>query len=181
MDGVTHELTSQDIEQDPNWITHSTCIVTSNVDRAIINATAVNAFGKHKNVPVLRWKHQLHEDFPFSSQAICYNEDERPERFAYFVQGGTGQVLDNAHGNIYFGVANGTPCAMHSLEWDDPEKERVAFQAIAKSTPGQVIDLPTPPDHIIIDVKSQAGTQWPKHLNLAPDSNFIHIPIGLTS
>jgi hypothetical protein len=40
VDGVTHELTSQDIEQDPNWNTHSTCIVTSNVDRAIINAAA---------------------------------------------------------------------------------------------------------------------------------------------
>jgi hypothetical protein len=97
------------------------------------------------------------------------------------VQGGTGQVLDNAHGNVYFGVANGTPCTMHSLARDDPEEERMAFQAIAKSTPGQVIDLPTPPDHIIIDVKLQAGTQWPKHLNLAPDANFIRIPIGLTS
>jgi hypothetical protein len=42
---------------------------------------------------------------------------------------------------------------MHSLAWDDPEEECMAFQAIAKSTPGQVIDLPTPPDHIIIDVK----------------------------
>ena len=130
MDGVTHELTSQDIEQDPNWITHSTCIVTSNVDRAIISAAAAKAFGKHKNVPVLWWKHQLHEDFPLSSQAILYNEDERPELFAYFVQGGTGQVLDNAHGNIYFGVANGTPCTMHSLAWDNPEKECVAFQAL---------------------------------------------------
>jgi hypothetical protein len=70
---------------------------------------------------------------------------------------------------------------IHSLAWDDPEEEHVAFQALAKSTPGQVIDLPTPHDHIIIDVKSQAGTQWPKHLNLASDSNFIHIPIGLTS
>ncbi len=130
---------------------------------------------------ILRWKYQLHEGFPLSSQAIFYNEDERPELFAYFVQGGTGQVLNNAHGNVYFGVANGTPCTMHSLALDDPEEECMAFQAIAKSTTGQMIDLPTPPDHIIIDVKPQAGTQWPKHLNLAPDSNFIRIPISLTS
>jgi hypothetical protein len=27
VDGVTHELTLQDIEHDPNWITKSTCIV----------------------------------------------------------------------------------------------------------------------------------------------------------
>jgi hypothetical protein len=57
----------------------------------------------------------------------------------------------------------------------------MAFQVIAESTPGQVIDLPTPPDHIIIDVKLQAGTKLPKHLNLAPDSNFIRILIGVTS
>jgi hypothetical protein len=94
---------------------------------------------------------------------------------------GTGQVLDNAHGNVCFGVVNGTPCTMHSLAWDDTEEECMAFQAIAKSTPGQVIDLPTPPDHIIIDVKTQAGTQLPKHLNLAPDANFIRILIGLTA
>ncbi len=180
MDGVTHELTSQDIEQDPSWVTHSTCIVTSNVDRAIINATAAKAFGKRKNVPFLWWKHQLYEDFPLSTQTILYNEDKRPELFAYFVQGGTGQVLDNAHGNIYLGVTNGTPCTMHSLAWDDPEEERMAFQAIAKSTPCQVIDLSTPPDHIIVDVKPQAGMQLPKHLNLVPDSNFIRILIGLT-
>jgi hypothetical protein len=50
VDGVTHELTLQDIEQDPNWITKSTCIVTSNVDRAIINAEAAKAFGNLANV-----------------------------------------------------------------------------------------------------------------------------------
>jgi hypothetical protein len=55
------------------------------------------------------------EDFPLSFQAILYNEDKRPELFAYFVQGVPGQVLDNAHGNVYFGVANGAPCTMHSL------------------------------------------------------------------
>jgi hypothetical protein len=94
VDGVAHEFTLQDIEQDPNWITKSTCIVTSNVDRAIINAEAVKAFGKCNNVPVLRWKRKLSLDFPLSAKAILYDEDERPELFAYFVQRGSGQVLD---------------------------------------------------------------------------------------
>jgi hypothetical protein len=49
VDGVTHGLTLQDIEHDPNWITKSTCIVTSNVDRAIINAEAAKAFTKRNN------------------------------------------------------------------------------------------------------------------------------------
>jgi hypothetical protein len=28
VDGVTHEFTLQDVENDPNWIMKSTCIVT---------------------------------------------------------------------------------------------------------------------------------------------------------
>ncbi len=55
MDGVTHELTLQDIEHDPNCITKSTCIVTSNVDRAIINAEAAKAFDKRNNGPEGRY------------------------------------------------------------------------------------------------------------------------------
>jgi hypothetical protein len=34
-------------------------------------------------------------------------------------------VLDNAHGNVYFGVANGTACTMHSLAWDDPKDKKM--------------------------------------------------------
>jgi hypothetical protein len=59
VDGVTHELTLQDVENDPNRITKSTCIVTSIVDRAIINAEAAKAFGKQNNVPVMQWRHKL--------------------------------------------------------------------------------------------------------------------------
>jgi hypothetical protein len=84
VEGITHELTLQDIEQDPNWITKSTCIVTSNVDRAIINAEAAKAFGKRSNVPVLQMKCKLSLDFTLSAKTILYDEDERPELIAYF-------------------------------------------------------------------------------------------------
>jgi hypothetical protein len=124
MDGVTHELTLQDVENDPNWITNSTCIVTSNVDRAFINAEDAKVFRKCNNVPILCWRCKLSLDFPLSVEAILYDKNERPEFFAYFVQGGCGQVLDNAHGIVYFGVANGTACTMHSLAWDDPEDKK---------------------------------------------------------
>ncbi len=49
------------------------------------------------------------------------------------------------------------------------------------STPGQVIDLPKTPDHIIVDIKPVKGIKWPHNLNLSPNSNLIRIPIGLTS
>jgi hypothetical protein len=48
------------------------------------------------------------------------------------------------------------------------------------SAPGQVVDLPTPPDHIIVDIKPHKGIKWPQDLNLAPNYNLIQIPIGLT-
>jgi hypothetical protein len=65
---------------------------------------------------------------------------------------------------------------MHSLAWDDPEDKKNAHA----STPGQVIDLPKPPDHIIVDINPIKGIKWPPHLNLSPNSNLIQIPIGLT-
>jgi hypothetical protein len=182
VDSVTHELTLQDVENDPNWITKSTCIVTSNIDRAIINAETAKALGKCNTVLILRWKRNISLDFPLSVETILYDKDERPELFAYFVQGGNGQVLDSAHVNVYFGVANGTACTMHSLAWDeDPEDKEDSHNAIRKSTPGQVIDLPKPPDHIIVAIKPQKGIKWSHHLNLSPNSNLIRIPIGLTS
>jgi hypothetical protein len=82
VDGVTHELTPKDIEQDPSWITQSTSIITSNVDRAIINAMAARAFSKLQNVHVLQWKRQMRQEFPQSAQTILYDKDERPELFA---------------------------------------------------------------------------------------------------
>jgi hypothetical protein len=76
VDSVTHELTLQDVEHDPDSITKSTCIVTSNVDSAIINAEAAKSFGKHNNVPILQWKRKLSLDFPLSVEAILYDKDE---------------------------------------------------------------------------------------------------------
>jgi hypothetical protein len=68
---------------------------------------------------------------------------------------------------------------MHPLAWDDPKDEKEASNAIAKGKPGQVIDLPTTPDHIIVNIKPKQNIQWPQHHNLSPNSNVICIPIGL--
>jgi hypothetical protein len=81
--------------------------------------------------------------------------------------------LDNAHGNVYFGVANDTACTMHSSEWDDAENKENAHKAIRTSTTSQVIDLPKPPDHMIVDIKPVKGIKWPQGPNLSPNSNLI--------
>ncbi len=56
-----------------------------------------------------------------------------------------------------------------------------AHYVIRASRQGQVIDLPKPPDHIIVDIDPIKGIKWPHHLNLLPKSNLIRIPIGLTA
>ncbi len=43
------------------------------------------------------------------------------------------------------------------LAWDDPEDEKDAHNAIRASTPGQMIHLPKPPDHIIVDINPKRG------------------------
>ncbi len=60
-----------------------------------------------------------------SISGLHYSINSNTELFAYFVQGGCGQVLGNAHGNVYFGVANGTACTMHLLAWDDPGDKKM--------------------------------------------------------
>jgi hypothetical protein len=62
---------------------------------------------------------------------------------------------------------------MHSLAWDDPEDKKDAHKAIRTSTPGQVIDLPKPPDQKIVDIKPVKGIEWPQGLNLSPNSDLI--------
>ncbi len=44
-----------------------------------------------------------------------------------------------------------------------------------------MIDLPKPPDHIIVDIKPIKGIKWPQGLNFSPNSNLIQTPIGCTS
>jgi hypothetical protein len=78
-------------------------------------------------------------------------------------------------------LQKGTAYTMHSLAWDDPEDKESAHKAIKTSTKGQVIDLPKPPAHKIVDIKPVKGIKWPQGLNLSPSSDLIQIPIGLTS
>ncbi len=60
-------------------------------------------------------------------------------------------------------------------------RQKNAHNAIRTSTPGQVIDLPKPPDHIIVDIMPIKEIKWPHGLNLSPNSNLIQIRIRLTS
>ena len=177
---ITTELTKEDIIHDPNWSIKSTCLTTSNFDRSIINASTAKIYGMKQQTIVLRWKRQLKRELPIAIKELLYNEDIHPELFGYFVQGGRAQILDNGNGNVSFGVANGTPCTMVAVAWNDVDEQFNMTEFIANAChQNNVIDIPKPPDFIIVEVNVQDHTAWPHHLNLSKDKTKLHIPIGL--
>jgi hypothetical protein len=180
--GLTRELTEEDVLTEPRWLTEATILVTSNIDRANLNSAAARRFGVTECRAVFYWRKSLVKDLSFALQNVLYDEDLRPDLFAYFVEGAPAQILDNGNGNVDYGIANGTACRMVSLAWDDPEKERYILDHLKRNkvTVGLIM-LPFPPDYFIVSISPRPNTKWPDHLNLASTSDAIHIPVGLIS
>ena len=183
VDGLTVPLTAPDVAADSAWLTDSVCLVTSNRDRAVINAARAPLFAMAKGQVTFRWRRRLRREMPRALQALLYDEEANPELFGYFVSGAPGQILDNGNGNVVYGVANGMPCIMVSIAWDNADDLRAAQAALAAHDwrTASVVDLPTPPDHIIVALHGVDVSAWPRHLNVAPRDvvDAVHIPIGL--
>jgi hypothetical protein len=194
IDGLTAELTREEVLADERWTTDATCLTTTNLDRSIINNIVAKIYGAKKRQTVVRWTRQFRKAFDLTvkefMETLLYSEDRYPELFGYFVHGAPSQILDNGNGNVAYGVANGTSCKMISLAWDDPVKEQEMYTLTSAATEKhiiegedscettKVIDLPYPPDYIIVEVVVKDASKWPSHLNLSPDPGRIHIPIG---
>ncbi|XP_078458648.1 uncharacterized protein LOC144723638 isoform X2 [Lampetra planeri] len=161
IDGLTAPITKTEIAADPAWLTESTCLTTSNRDRAVVNAARAVHVAVATGRYVLRWRRRLKRDVPVSLQSLLYQEEDNPELFGYFVAGCPAQILDNGNSNVVYNVANGTLCTLVSVAWDDADERRATIGAKrAQSDSGdngdngvrRVIDVPTPPDHIIVSV-----------------------------
>ena len=50
---LTKEIMDNDIQQDPSWLKKSTILVTSNLDRTIINANMAKVLANKNNIDVL--------------------------------------------------------------------------------------------------------------------------------
>ena len=175
---VTKELSPEEVLQDPNWITKSTCLTTSNVDRCVINATAAKTFSFWSKKTALCWRRPLRRDYPVSVQSILYNEEMYPQLFGYYVQGAPGMILDNCSGNVKYGIANGTPCTMVSLVWEDKLQEEKCLSDIQNHCVSGCVKLSFAPDYIIVSVTPSISIPWPQSLNLSRNPGEIHIPIG---
>jgi hypothetical protein len=180
---LTTQLSKQEVENDPGWTTKGMCLTTSNLDRSVINGTVATIFGERCGQTVVRWRRELQIELPMCLSNLLFSYDKYPELFGYFVHGAPGQILDNGSGNVCFGVANGTPCKMISLGWDDATKQEAVTDLIIQAVLGaeSVVDIPCAPDFIIVQVEVDDTEKWPSSLNLSNEKGVIHIPIGLKS
>ena len=185
---LTKQLTSDDISIDEKWITESTFLVTSNVDRAVFNSCLAKILAKRKNKILIKWRKKIQEDLPEVVQEILYDESNHPELFAYFFKGARGQILDNSNGNVNIGVANGTRCWYHSLGWENPEKTLAVIRLIVEASKKKIseITINEPPDFINVVLADCNGKllnpeKWEPNINLDKTNRKVIIPIGFMS
>jgi hypothetical protein len=183
VDALTTELTRNEVIEDDGWTTNSTVVTTSNLDRSVLNAKMAEIYGSKKNLSVIRWQRKLLTELPQFVMPLLYAEDRYPELHGYFVYGAPAQILDNGNGNVCYGVANGTPCRMVALGWDGTSVQKDVLDLIEQSSSNHgannIINIPTPPDYIIVELTVANQKTWPKHLNLSSNPGLLHIPIGL--
>ncbi|CAN0063078.1 unnamed protein product, partial [Heterosigma akashiwo] len=86
VDVLCKELTTQDIQKDPNWKTQATIATTTNEERNILNAVAIHHFAKANGKVVVQWKNPLiQKDLPDAVLTLLYsNPTERPKLYSNF-------------------------------------------------------------------------------------------------
>lgn len=183
---ITKELKPTDIMNTEEWITNSTILVTSNIDKSILNTCMAKILSRKNNTILIKWRKKLQDNIYEPIQELLYNEDKYPQLFSYFYKGAPAQILDNSNANVNLGVANGTRCWYHSLGWDDNKKTISAINLISDALRKKIttITLDEPPDFINVELADRNGNRldpkkWLLGINLCKTNETVIIPIGL--
>lgn len=122
LEAVTKLLTQQDLREEPEWLgDNMRILVTTNLDKAALTQCASLLLANHEDKLLFKWRRGLHTSIPDGIKTMLYDENVHPYMFGYFVQGAPAQIHDNSNGNLAWGVANGSPCRLHSMAWEDEE------------------------------------------------------------
>jgi hypothetical protein len=196
---ITHELSLDDVKNDPGWLDEATVLVTNNIDKAVLTSCATRLYAKRNNEFLFKWRRQTKTELPVELQHLVYDEDSHPQLFAYFAKGVSAQILDNNNGNVGWSIANGTPCKMHSLAWESQSKTDFVMHLIEQARHARAVEveLPFPPDFVNVTLPQTSerygtGVNWPDELNLETQCGLtidgtrtqkesVIIPIGLMS
>jgi hypothetical protein len=170
---IANEIAINDIKADPDWIDEMTILVANNTDKAALTPCVARLYYTRNEEMFFRWRRQTKFELPLELQALIYDEDAHPELFVYFARGVRAQILDNNNGNVGWCIANGSPCKMHSLAWEDPVKTDLVLQMAGEAGKNHAvhIDLPFSPDYINVQLidptgEAKSGVNWPVENNL---------------
>ena len=129
-------LSTQDMK-DEKWH-FAPIVVTSNVERTLINKSQVMRFARSKGLPVLTWVDPLC-NAPCTVDIVT-DEKMDPSARRYFVLGAPCFIGENLNSSVT-GIVNGTPGWLHSLSWDEGI---VPHQFAVTYAPGELVEVPVP-------------------------------------
>lgn len=126
-------IKAEDFNTDPEWA-RTPIVVTSNMERFIINDIRSKAWSKHNNTPRFVWRIPL--SGTLSSKITQIDREYIYGRYPQF----TGSFVVNAPGflteniNPLRGLSNGTPVSYHSLTLDPREDDHRILSYIEDNT-----------------------------------------------
>ena len=145
-------LSSSDL-RNLNELLYATIIVTGNYERQELNSFVAGLWARHFHTHVVRWKKKVKYDRwkgrP-STEEEMQEAEEQTCFYEYFVPRCPAYITHNI--NLDADLVNGTSAEEHSLGFDSAE-EKTYLDNMIKITPiGGIIDLPTPPIAINVEL-----------------------------
>ena len=122
--------------RDPGW-RYAPILVTSNVERHVINKSQVMRYAREKGLPVFTWVNPLVK-VPFEVDTST-QEKMDPSARKYFVVGAPAFIGKNVN-SAATGIVNGSAGWLHSLSWGP--KCEVNLDGNYK--PGELVEVPVP-------------------------------------
>lgn len=174
-----NRLSEEDIRADSSWA-WAPVVVTNNEERHALNKATAVRFGRFHNLPVLRWRKTV--DLPgFSVDDMHDLFDDHASLWQYFVVGAPAVLTHNI--NAPRGLANGTPCTLHSLAFPDATgsatHELMALeQRYREAGPGEIItvDDDLRPPYVNVELPHIDARDWPEEDTIEPRK--VVVPIG---
>ena len=156
-------LSTEDVLNDPSWC-EAPLIVTSNLERHYQNLPRIITYAQINNLPVLTWKLPLNGEIAAQLEIEQLNllYEQNKCLHGYFVKNAPAYITDNTDPNK--GLANGTPCFLHSLCFDTDFDPQLQLE-IDSASPGTLIEIPVPVS-VNVRVPSLDSEHWCSNPNL---------------
>ena len=130
---------STDDMKDPKW-RFAPIVVTTNIERHVINKMQAIRFARDKGLPVLTWVDPL-ANAPCDVDAGT-DEKMDPSARRYFVLGAPAFIGENLN-SAATGIVNGSPGWLHSLSWGE-DSSYDSRQCAGSYQSGQLVEVPVP-------------------------------------